>query len=1090
MKRLIANILVAAGGLTASSQLLALGLGELKLQSALNQPLRAEIELVDSKGLTEWEIKPSLASQADFERAGVERDFFLTSITFKVEGNRIVLSSREPVNEPFLNFLVELNWPSGRVLREYTLLLDPPVFEETSYLPAVKAPVTAAATVTAPAQSAPAAVNRWEAEPAAAGTYKVKKDDTLWDVALQTRPSAAVTPQQMMIALQRHNPDAFIGGNINRLKSHHVLRVPDEETVRAITLKKAVAEVARQNRALQPGAAQVDATGRGAEAAASRAGQPGGEVRLVTAGTEEAQAAVAGGAVTGGVVAGRQQTLENDLAIALENVDKGRRENEELRKRLEVLEEQINTLQRLISLKNDQLAGMQLSDEEVAAATAAATAAAVVETETETGAADVEAAAEATEQAGVDFNYSAPSEQDVAADAGAESVPQAENAEAVAAREEAEAKARRDRIAAMIAEQEQQRPQLTLLEQLMANPLIPAGAVALLLVLLLLVVRMLTKRREQKPEEPVIDEQALTEFAAADVNDSTLDEFDFDDDELLDKRTPDIQPPVAEQEEHEEHFETVAQTEDAISESDIYIAYGKFEQAVDLLRSAIEQEPSRTDLRLKLLEVYVEMDDSRAFASAEGELASLGDRAAIDEARNMRQRLSSPMEPAVAGLAALTGAAAADSLSLDDEIPELDADLSDEFAGGLDFGDALDMADAPAAVVSLDDTESKEDDVPVLDAGPDAQAHDALDFDFDIGTADESAAQAEAPAVAATPDFDDALDFDLSEFDADETAEGTAANEADVVADALVTAEEDLLEFDIGSLNDAAADETSNDELADAAEVAEVADAEMADDAVESLVEAQDELLDFNLSAAEAESATDAEGEVDLSAFDADSAAATADAAGADEAIALDSLESLLDGEAEGDGDLSELSFDLDDSEDLAAETDVELSDADLTALDHEFEGLDDDLGADLSELSEDLEASSAAVSEDDGLAADAFDLNDISALTEESLAEVDEFSLEDVPALTEAADDVVVEQPEDGAVAEGGEIDLDELAAADNEFDFLAGTDECATKLDLARAYIDMEDFDGARELLQEVMQEGSDQQKSDARSLLTNMA
>ena len=129
MKRLLANTLMLAGGLTASSHLLALGLGELQLKSALNQPLSAEIALLESQGLSQWEIKPALASAADFERAGVDRLYFLTKLDFKVEGNRIVVSSREPVNEPFLNFLIELNWPAGRVLREYTVLLDPPTFE-------------------------------------------------------------------------------------------------------------------------------------------------------------------------------------------------------------------------------------------------------------------------------------------------------------------------------------------------------------------------------------------------------------------------------------------------------------------------------------------------------------------------------------------------------------------------------------------------------------------------------------------------------------------------------------------------------------------------------------------------------------------------------------------------------------------------------------------------------------------------------------------------------------------------------------------------------------------------------------------------
>src|SRR5690554_1805099 len=133
MKRLLTNAVIFASGLMASSQLLALGLGELKLESALSQPLKAEIELVDTKGLTKWEIKPTLASQEDFERAGVDRVYFLTKIDFKVEGDRIVLTTREAINEPFLNFLVEVNWPAGRVLREYTVLLDPPTYSEENF---------------------------------------------------------------------------------------------------------------------------------------------------------------------------------------------------------------------------------------------------------------------------------------------------------------------------------------------------------------------------------------------------------------------------------------------------------------------------------------------------------------------------------------------------------------------------------------------------------------------------------------------------------------------------------------------------------------------------------------------------------------------------------------------------------------------------------------------------------------------------------------------------------------------------------------------------------------------------------------------
>ncbi|MGE8068481.1 type IV pilus assembly protein FimV [Pseudomonas sp. NPDC089569] len=108
----------------------ALGLGEITLHSALNQPLRADIALVDSAGLAEGELSVSLATADEFNRAGVERVFFLNNLKFTpvVRDNRSVIqvTSSKPVNEPFLNFLVQLNQPNGRLLREYTVLIDPP----------------------------------------------------------------------------------------------------------------------------------------------------------------------------------------------------------------------------------------------------------------------------------------------------------------------------------------------------------------------------------------------------------------------------------------------------------------------------------------------------------------------------------------------------------------------------------------------------------------------------------------------------------------------------------------------------------------------------------------------------------------------------------------------------------------------------------------------------------------------------------------------------------------------------------------------------------------------------------------------------
>ena len=130
VSRCCARWLLAVGAVTYSALAPALGLGEITLHSALNQPLRADIALVDAAGLEEGELSVSLATADEFGRAGVERVFFLNDLKFTpiLRGNRslIRVSSNKPVKEPFLNFLVQLNQPNGRVLREYTVLIDPP----------------------------------------------------------------------------------------------------------------------------------------------------------------------------------------------------------------------------------------------------------------------------------------------------------------------------------------------------------------------------------------------------------------------------------------------------------------------------------------------------------------------------------------------------------------------------------------------------------------------------------------------------------------------------------------------------------------------------------------------------------------------------------------------------------------------------------------------------------------------------------------------------------------------------------------------------------------------------------------------------
>jgi pilus assembly protein FimV len=224
-------------GLVAG-QAQALGLGEIELDSALNERLVARIELLDAGSLQPTEILVSLASQADFERIGVERFFYLTDLRFEVvdapRGKVVRVTSSQPITEPYLNFIVQAHWPSGRLLREYTLLLDPPSYGETTSA-AISAPVRDEAPANAGrvdrSASGPATQSSGtevalrpgpaRTRPAPAdGEYRMTtRNDTMWRIASEVRPAADVTIQQTMVALLAKNPEAFIRGNVNLLKA-------------------------------------------------------------------------------------------------------------------------------------------------------------------------------------------------------------------------------------------------------------------------------------------------------------------------------------------------------------------------------------------------------------------------------------------------------------------------------------------------------------------------------------------------------------------------------------------------------------------------------------------------------------------------------------------------------------------------------------------------------------------------------------------------------------------------------------------------------------------------------------------------------
>ncbi len=206
----------------SSSVAFAVGLGGSELHSGHNQPLKAVIKLLSVEDYAEHELHLSLASAQEFDKLGVERLFFLNDIRFKTvrSGNGdiiIELTSFDTIKEPFLNFVVALTYPKGRFVKEYTFLLDPPIFEESVSSTIEKSQTSASRRE--PPDNQESSRSSTDSQPKYTGSSygPVSASDTLWSIASKTRPSSQVSIHQTLVAIYRANPHAFADGNINNL---------------------------------------------------------------------------------------------------------------------------------------------------------------------------------------------------------------------------------------------------------------------------------------------------------------------------------------------------------------------------------------------------------------------------------------------------------------------------------------------------------------------------------------------------------------------------------------------------------------------------------------------------------------------------------------------------------------------------------------------------------------------------------------------------------------------------------------------------------------------------------------------------------
>ena len=223
----------------------AAGLGQLNVVSSLGQPLNAEIDILSVRKEDAGSLAVRLASPDAYRQANLEYGPVVRGISLRIlqrPGGQpyIQLTSSQSVNEPFVNLLVELSWPSGRLVREYSALLDPPGF---AVAPQAAAPVAPVETRPAPATRPPAAAAAPAPATTAAGEYgPVKRGDTLSKIAASVKP-ASVSLEQMLVGLLIANPEAFISNNINRLKAGATLRIPDEAQLTATPQDKARQDV-------------------------------------------------------------------------------------------------------------------------------------------------------------------------------------------------------------------------------------------------------------------------------------------------------------------------------------------------------------------------------------------------------------------------------------------------------------------------------------------------------------------------------------------------------------------------------------------------------------------------------------------------------------------------------------------------------------------------------------------------------------------------------------------------------------------------------------------------------------------------------
>jgi pilus assembly protein FimV len=738
----------------------AAGLGRLTVQSALGEPLRAEVEITSLQSGEENSLSARLGSPEAFKAAGIEYSPTLTSIRVAMDrrdGKPILrLTSLRAIDDPFLDVIIELQWSTGRLVREYTFLLDPPQYRDR---PAAVAPAPSPAQQVAkptpvpqPAapEARPLAPRPGAAAPRAAtttgNTYEVKKGDTLGKIARDTAPEG-VTMQQMLVALYRANQGAFIQNNMNLVRAGRILQIPDRDAVAGVSGADAGSVIRQHNAAWSDYRAKLG----GAVAATPATSAPGRQASGRISPKPEAPAT---GSQRDQLKLSKADPAKPGAARAAREDDKtsSDRALKEAQSRVTDLEKNVSDLQKLVEMKNKQLAQLEQQAKPAAAASAkdapkpAAEAPKPAPAPAPVAAAP-KPAAEAPKPA-AEAPKPAPEAPKPAAEAPKPAAAAPKAAEAPKAPAPAAAKPKPKPPA----------PEPSLVDEFLGNPAALGGLGG---VVLLLAGYGTYAWRKKKATQSRFQDSVLAADAPAPAPPPAPDAHVVETAAAVSAAVAATQAtasaPAA------EHDDV-----DPIAEADVYLAYGRDAQAEEILNEALNKHPDRVPVHAKLLEIFAHRHDAKAFEKTAKAIQDLTHGSGPEwEKACALGRTVDPENTLYGG----TGAAATTAAPVAPAAaPSVDFDLGGgATAEAQPAAPAVDFDIGAATTVGGGAQPFKAGDTMILQPGevpptapPAAEAKiESLDFDINaLGPVTQSQPQP-APAAAPHQDAGASLDFDL-----------------------------------------------------------------------------------------------------------------------------------------------------------------------------------------------------------------------------------------------------------------------------------------------------------------------------------------